>query len=85
MIVPIVTDNTGAALIDVKVKVDGEALTTRLDGRPLAVDPGEHEFAFSARVGPWPGRDVSTTQTMADLARTARPDCGLAPAPERRK
>lgn len=63
-IVPVVTDNTGAALINVKVKVDGEALTTRLDGRPLAVDPGEHEFAFSARVGPWPGRDVSTTQTI---------------------
>jgi hypothetical protein len=29
------------------------------------VTPGVHEFSFSARVGPWPGRDVSTTQTIS--------------------
>lgn len=64
LIMPIVTDDAGAAVLDVQVKVDGESLTTRLDGRPLSVDPGVHQFSFSARVGPWPGREVSTTRSI---------------------
>jgi len=64
LIAPVVTDDAGAALLDVRVLVDGEPLTTRLDGRPLPVDPGVHQFSFSARVGPWPGREVSTTRTI---------------------
>ena len=64
LITPVVTDDKGAALLDVQVKVDGEPLTTRLDGRPLAVDPGVHRFSFSARVGPWPGREIATTKTI---------------------
>lgn len=64
LIVPLVTDEAGAALLDVQVKVDGELLTTRLDGRPLPVDPGVHQFWFSARVGPWPGREVTTTRAI---------------------
>src|SRR5439155_22282912 len=34
-------------LYDVEVQVDGVTLTTRLDGRDLPVNPGEHHFAFS--------------------------------------
>ncbi len=64
MVAPVVTDAAGAALLDVQVSVDGESLTTRLDGRPLAVDPGVHQLSVSARVGPWPGREISTTQTI---------------------
>ena len=64
LIAPVVTDAAGAALLDVQVSVDGESLTTRLDGRPLAVDPGVHQLSVSARVGPWPGREISTTQTI---------------------
>jgi hypothetical protein len=64
LIAPVVTDETGAPLIDVQVKVDGELLTTRLDGRAFPVDPGVHELSFSTRLGPWPGHEVSTTRKM---------------------
>jgi hypothetical protein len=64
LVAPVVTDDSGTTLLDVQVSVDGESLTSRLDGRPFPVDPGVHQFSFSARVGPWPGREVSTTQTI---------------------
>jgi hypothetical protein len=64
MIAPVVTDETGAPLIDVQVKVDGELLTTRLDGRAFPVDPGVHELSFSTRLGAWPGHEVATTRKM---------------------
>src|SRR5262249_10858652 len=44
-IVPVVTDETGATRDDVQVKMDGELLTTRLDGRALPVEPGNHDFS----------------------------------------
>jgi hypothetical protein len=31
---------------DVRVTVDGRELTTRLDGRPIPIDPGKHAFHF---------------------------------------
>jgi len=42
------TNGYGRPLVAVRVTVDGELLTDRLDGRPLPVDPGEHVFAFEA-------------------------------------
>jgi hypothetical protein len=50
-VIPVVTDETGAAKADVQVKVDGELLTSKLDGRALPVDPGMHEFVFSTDSG----------------------------------
>jgi hypothetical protein len=47
-VVPLATDELGAARVDVQVSVDGESLTSRLDGRALPVDPGLHEFSFTA-------------------------------------
>jgi hypothetical protein len=47
-IVPSVTDD---ARTDVQVRMDGELLTSRLDGRALPVDPGMHEFTFSTEMG----------------------------------
>ena len=38
----------GSDLEDVVVRVDGQVLLTRLDGKPVAVDPGEHLFSFEA-------------------------------------
>jgi hypothetical protein len=35
-------------LYDVEVRVDGVVLTTRLDGRDLPVNPGEHHLSFAA-------------------------------------
>jgi hypothetical protein len=42
------TDDAGADLIAVKVTMDGEALTDRLEGTAIAVDPGAHTFAFES-------------------------------------
>jgi len=41
-------DEKGNDLADVTVSVDGTALTTKLDGKPLTVDPGEHTLRFEA-------------------------------------
>jgi hypothetical protein len=50
-VVPVVTDPTGEPVLDVKVTMDGETLTTKIDGRAVPVDPGLHEFSFSSPVG----------------------------------
>jgi hypothetical protein len=50
-IVPVVTDDSGVPVVDVQVKMDGASLTSHLDGRALAVDPGVHEFTFSTDRG----------------------------------
>ena len=39
-------DGAGNDLYDVRVSMDGAPLTSRLDGRPLSIDPGEHAFTF---------------------------------------
>jgi hypothetical protein len=46
-VVPVVTDGRGHPAVEVEVKMDGEVLTSHLDGHALRVDPGAHEFAFS--------------------------------------
>ena len=46
-VVPVVTDEAGKPRIDVRVTMDGEVLTSRLDGRAVPIDPGLHEFSFS--------------------------------------
>jgi hypothetical protein len=50
-VIPVASDPTGAQRIDVRVSVDGELLTSRIDGRSWEVDPGEHEFSFSTEQG----------------------------------
>src|ERR1019366_6867964 len=47
-VVPVVTDGAGATLVDVQVTMDGEVLASRIGGQALPVDPGLHEFSFSA-------------------------------------
>jgi len=37
-------DGKGNDLVEVQVQVDGAPLVSRLDGKPMAVDPGEHVF-----------------------------------------
>ena len=38
----------GGDIFAVRVSMDGAALVSRLDGSALAVDPGQHTFAFAA-------------------------------------
>jgi hypothetical protein len=47
-VVPIVVDATaGEAGAAFEVRMDGEPLTSKLDGLPIPVNPGWHEFTFS--------------------------------------
>lgn len=39
----------GEELVVVDVSIDGEPLASRLEGAPVAIDPGKHVFRFSAR------------------------------------
>jgi hypothetical protein len=73
---PIVTDDAGRRLAEAKVTMDEEPLP-RMDARGVPVDPGEHRFSFSARVGPWPGHEVSITRTVA-IAQGQRGPLALA-------
>jgi hypothetical protein len=41
-------DQRGNDLADVTVSVDGTPLATKLDGKPVTVDPGEHTLRFEA-------------------------------------
>lgn len=40
------------ARADVRVKLDGVAVTEKIDGKPLAVEPGAHTFLFEADGAP---------------------------------
>jgi hypothetical protein len=39
-------DASGAQLVEVKVKMDGDLLAEQLSGAALSVDPGQHTFTF---------------------------------------
>ncbi len=41
-------DGAGRDLTNVKVTVDGQPFADKLDGKPLALDPGEHALRFEA-------------------------------------
>ena len=41
------TDPSGNAVTEVVVTMDGQPFATRLDGRAVAVDPGDHVFRFA--------------------------------------
>jgi hypothetical protein len=45
-VVPAAQDSQHHDLVEVRVWVDGELLTSRLDGRALELDPGRHVFRF---------------------------------------
>ena len=47
-VVPVVSDAADTPDVAFEVKIDGELLTSKLDGVASAVNPGWHEFTFSA-------------------------------------
>jgi hypothetical protein len=67
-VVPLVTDENGEPRVDVQVTIDNEPLATRLDGRSLPVDPGVHEFTFTAD-----GAILATQKIMIVQGQRNRP------------
>ena len=55
-------DGRGGDLIDVRVLADDRVLTETLDGRPIALDPGEHHFEFQLASGEVLASDVLVRQ-----------------------
>jgi hypothetical protein len=45
-------DAAGKDLVDVKVMLDGQPFVTKLDGKPLPVDPGAHTMRYEAAGSP---------------------------------
>ncbi len=46
-VVPVVTNAAGKPETNIEVAVDGERLTSTLDGHSFILNPGAHEFSFS--------------------------------------
>jgi hypothetical protein len=67
-VIPVVTDGAGAPRTDVQVTMDGELLTSQLDGRALPIDPGLHTFVFSAEAAVF-----ATTKIMIAEGEHNRP------------
>src|SRR5579859_6934048 len=67
-VVPLVTDESGDPRVDVEVKMDGQPLASRLDGRALPIDPGLHEFSFNAD-----GSVLATQKVMIVQGQRNRP------------
>jgi hypothetical protein len=61
-IVPMVTDAVGTPRTHVEVKMDGEVLTSKLDGLGLPVEPGTHEFSFDMGDGVFAKRRIMIAQ-----------------------
>ncbi len=63
-------DAAGNDLSAVTVAVDGELLAYRLEGVPLGVDPGEHQFVFQAAGYPAIQKQLVILQSQKDRRET---------------
>jgi hypothetical protein len=59
-------DGDGNDLVDVRVKVDGQPLVSRLDGKALALDPGKRVLVFERDGAPPLTREVVVKQGEKD-------------------
>lgn len=76
-VVLLFTDKNGSPRADVQVQMDGQPLASQLDGRPVAIDPGVHEFAFKTADGQTMTKKLMIVEADHDRAI----DGGFAPAP----
>jgi hypothetical protein len=76
-------DARGADLVDVRVLLDGALIAPKLDGAPIAVDPGVHVFRFEAPAQPSVEERVLVREGEKD--RPIRVTIGAAPSVERRR
>lgn len=70
-VVFVVTDSSGAARPDVQVRVDGSLLEGPLDGHPVEIDPGFHDFSFIANGHVFANQSVLIVQGQRNRFVTA--------------
>lgn len=86
--VTLVARDKGEQLVDVRVLVDGEPFTERLDGRAVPIDPGVHRFTFEV-----PGKPPLVVEALivegeknklvtAEFAKPEAPETATTPARE---
>jgi hypothetical protein len=82
---PAVTDDSGAAVSDVQVRMDGELLAAHLDGQALRVDPGLHEFTFETEGGLSNSQKILVVEGQLDRALpiVVHPPGWVPPPPEK--
>jgi hypothetical protein len=78
-VVPRFVDERGRDVVEVALFVDDRAIATRLDGKPIALDPGAHRFRFE-RAG-HPAVERSFTIASGEKGRTLLVALEPAPAP----
>jgi hypothetical protein len=76
-------DSVGADLVDVRVSVDGQLLTTKLDGQAVAINPGSRLLHFEFADGTQLDRQVLVKEgeKNQEVAVVLSKKGGLAPAP----
>jgi hypothetical protein len=75
-------DERGGDLIQVRVSADDRVLTETLDGRPIALDPGEHHFKFELASGELLESDVLVHQGEKNRIVSMRAKLGSKPVEE---
>jgi hypothetical protein len=73
-------DARGSGLVDVTVSMDGSTIATRLDGRSIDVDPGQHTFRFATPDGSTVEQSVVVLE--GQKAQRVSATIGSSPAPE---
>ncbi|HEY3817731.1 MAG TPA: hypothetical protein VGL81_11195 [Polyangiaceae bacterium] len=75
-------DGSGANLGAVRIVMDGEVLTERLEGTALSIDPGEHTFRFEAAGQTPVVRKLLIEQGQKDRREPIAFGVGAAPPPQ---
>jgi hypothetical protein len=78
-------DWQGHDLVDVTVTVDGLVVASKLDGKPIGVDPGVHTFHYESASGAAPVEEhmlIRQGERNRTLTVTFPPPPGAVPTPE---
>lgn len=76
-VIVVAKDTAGLDLVDARVLIDGEVVAERIDGRTIALDPGEHEV----QIVPRQGLPMTRRIVVAEGSRAERVELSMPPAP----
>jgi hypothetical protein len=74
-------DASGKDLVDVKVTLDGQPLTDKLDGKPVTIDPGKHALRYEATGSPAVEEEIVMHAGEKNRALNVRLGAPAGPAP----